>query len=172
MKLKNLLIISGTGSKSGKTTMACRIIHEFRHLQPVAIKITPHYHELTEGIEEIAPGDGYSIRIERDPCSGKDTSRMLAAGASTVYLALAWEAPLEEVFIKLLELIPEGIPIICESPSLRNYFEPGVFIIMSSPNVVPRGDLVHLEHFPHLKFNLEDDADTLKISFSGGSWIV
>ncbi|MBK8884338.1 MAG: hypothetical protein IPN67_18855 [Bacteroidales bacterium] len=48
--IPNLLLIAGTGTKSGKTTMACKIIRQFSELKITAIKITPHFHETTPGL--------------------------------------------------------------------------------------------------------------------------
>ena len=50
--IKNLLLFAGTGTKSGKTTMACRIIAKFPELKITAIKITPHFHETTTGLTD------------------------------------------------------------------------------------------------------------------------
>ena len=47
---KSNLLIAGTGTKSGKTSMACRIIRQFPELKITAIKITPHFHETTTGL--------------------------------------------------------------------------------------------------------------------------
>ena len=54
--IPNLLLIAGTGTKSGKTSMACRIIEQFPELKITAIKITPHFHETTPGLASIAEG--------------------------------------------------------------------------------------------------------------------
>ena len=87
MVVPNLLLIAGTGNKSGKTTLACRIIDQFRHPEIVAIKITPHFHETTPGLDSYFRKQGYSISEETDTETAKDTSRMLKAGASKVYFA-------------------------------------------------------------------------------------
>jgi hypothetical protein len=170
--IPNLLIVSGTGSKSGKTTMACRLIEQIIDLKPVAIKISPHFHEMTGGLLERASDAGYSIHAETDPDSGKDTSRMLKAGASEVFLIQAWNADVVKVFTELTGQIPAGTPIICESPSLRNHFEPGVFILMNGAKEKNRPDLEHLKELPHLGFTLEELAgmDSVPVIFEEGVW--
>ena len=50
MIIPNLLIIAGTGNKSGKTTLACRMIEQFRNPGLISVKITPHFHETTPGL--------------------------------------------------------------------------------------------------------------------------
>jgi hypothetical protein len=170
--IPNLLIVSGTGSKSGKTTMVCRIIGQFRDLKPVAIKISPHFHDKTVGLLERASDAGYSIHSETDPDSGKDTSRMLKAGAAEVFLIQVWNANIVKVFNELTGQIPAGTPIICESPSLRNHFEPGVFILMTAATENSRPDLEHLKELPHLGFTLEELAsiDSVPVRFEEGIW--
>jgi hypothetical protein len=170
--IPNLLIVSGTGSKSGKTTMVCRLIGQFRDLKPVAIKISPHFHEKTGGLLERASDAGYTVHAETDPDSGKDTSRMLQAGAAEVFLVQVWNADVADVFSELIGKIPAGTPIICESPSLRNHFEPGVFVLMTGTKENNRPDLEHLVELPHLGFRLEELAcmDSVPVRFEGGVW--
>jgi hypothetical protein len=120
MTFPNLLIIAGTGNKSGKTTMACRIVGSFPELSITAIKMTPHFHETTDGLVKISEGDGYSIYEETSMDNTKDTSRMLQAGAGKVYFAKVWDARLFNVFNMIMDRIPTGMPVICESPALRN----------------------------------------------------
>lgn len=172
MQISNLLIIAGTGTKSGKTTMACRILEQFRNLNVTAVKISPHFHDTSPGLIKKIEGNGYAIYEETNHETTKDTSRMLRAGAGTVYLILVWDNDLENVFTRVLKEIPDGTPVICESPALRNYFEPGEFIIMTSKTANKRQDLEYLQKFPHLKFRLEDleKTDVLPIQFVEGKW--
>jgi hypothetical protein len=172
MYIPNLLIIAGTGTKSGKTTLACKIIEQFSSLTIAAIKISPHFHETSPGLVLHTEGRGYAIYEETNTESTKDTSRMLKAGNARVYLILVWDFDLKKVFEIALNEIPEGTPIICESPALRNYFEPGLFVIMSSQTENKRQDLRYLQNLPHLEFKLEeiDKTDILPIQFAEGKW--
>ncbi len=173
MIIPNLLLIAGTGTKSGKTTMACRIIAQFKHLGITAIKISPHFHETTEGLNTIEeePG-GYAIYEETNNESNKDTSRMLSAGANHVYFAKVFDDRLLPVFNKIKDLIPEGTPIVCESPALRNFVEPGIFIIMSSATPNKLKNISHLLELPHVMFKLEEleKIRTIPIEFEDGMW--
>jgi hypothetical protein len=172
MTIPNLLIIAGTGTKSGKTTVACKIIEQLKDLPITAIKISPHFHETTPGLISIAEDEGYAIYEETDRSSTKDTSRMLNSGASKVFFAKVWDDQITEVFNKIIDMIPSGTPVICESPALRNFIEPGVFIIMSSLTVNKHKDISHLQKLPHLMFKLEEleNTATLPIGFDGGKW--
>jgi len=173
MLIPNLLLIAGTGSKSGKTTIACRVIEQFNELNITAIKITPHIHEMTPGLKTIYEEKGFAIYEETNPDSTKDTSRMLHSGASKVYFAKVFDEQLLFVFNKIKDLIPEGSPIICESPALRNFIEPGVFIIMSSKTTRTRKDISQYLAFPHLYFEYEElpEISSIPIGFENGGWI-
>ncbi len=162
------------GTKSGKTSMACRIIKEFRDLEIIAIKITPHFHETTTGLLTISENSGYSIYEETDPDSNKDTSRMLNAGAAKVYFAKVWDNQLLNVFQEIMKLIPSGAPVVCESPALRHFAEPGVFVIMNSNTMDKRKNISNLLILPHVMFQLEElkNIAVLPIGFDDGRWIV
>jgi hypothetical protein len=171
--VKNLLLLAGTGTKSGKTSMACKLIGNFPELKITSIKITPHFHETTAGLKAISEKTGYSIYEETDRESFKDTSRMLNAGAQKVYFAKVWDDQLFEVFTEIMKSIPATTPVICESPALRNFVEPGVFIIMTSDTINKQKDISHLQTLPHVMFKLEDidSIDSFPIEFKDGRWL-
>jgi hypothetical protein len=170
--LRNLLIIAGTSTNTGKTTIACRIISELSDQKITAIKITPHFHEITPGLITIEESAGYALYEETVRDSGKDTSRMLAAGAARVYYVQTTDEKLAEVFARLTKLIPEGSPLVCESPALRNYAEPGAFIIMSSDNPDKKNNINNLLILPHLKLKFEElsSMPVLPLAFHDGEW--
>jgi hypothetical protein len=172
MKIPNLLLIAGTGTKSGKTSMACRVISQFSNLNIAAIKISPHFHETTSGLKTIYEEKGFVIYEETDPDSTKDTSRMLRSGASKVYFAKVFDDRLLFVFNKIMDLIPESTPIVCESPALRNFAEPGVFIIMSSETTNNRKDISKFLTLPHLRFKLKKlpELSSIPVGFENGRW--
>jgi hypothetical protein len=173
MFIPNLILIAGTGTKSGKTTIACRIIEQFKLLGIAALKISPHFHETTKGLITLEEESGrYTIYKETNRDSNKDTSRMLQAGASRVYFAKVFDDRLLFVFNKIKDLIPEGTPIICESPALRNFIEPGIFIIMSSDSPNKLKNINHLLELPHVMFKLEelDLISHIPIIFENGVW--
>ena len=172
MLVPNLLLIAGTGTKSGKTSIACRIIEQFKSLNITAIKISPHFHETTPGLKTIYEEKGYSVYEETNSNSTKDTSRMLQSGAYKVYFSKVLDDRLPFVFDKIMELIPEGTPIICESPALRNFIEPGVFIIMNSESIIKHKNISRLQQLPHLLFKMEELQKILSIpvGFENGRW--
>jgi len=172
MIVPNLLLIAGTGIKSGKTTIACRIIEQFSNLNITAIKISPHFHVTTLGLNIIYEEEGYAIYKETNSDATKDTSRMLHSGASKVYFAKVLDDRLLYVFNRIRDLVPEGAPIICESPALRNFIEPGVFVIMSSETIRTRKDISRYLTLPHLHFKYEElnRTTSIPIGFENGGW--
>ncbi|HEX2967778.1 MAG TPA: hypothetical protein VHO46_01650 [Bacteroidales bacterium] len=170
--IPNLLIVAGTGSKSGKTTIACRLIEQFNDNGIVAVRISPHFHEKSAGLNDFISGDGYAVYRETNPDTGKDTSRMLRAGADKVYLALVWNDSIQEVFVNLVNRIPGDVPVICESQLLRNFIEPGLFVIISSASEKKRSDINETPEMPCIKFQLEElgNIQSLPVSFRNGKW--
>lgn len=170
--IPNLLIIAGTGTKSGKTTMACRIIEHFSTLGVIAVRVSPHFHTRTEGLLTIREGEDYCVSQETNASTTKDTSRMLRAGASKVFLIEAKDELLSSVFQELMQDIPEDTPVVCESPALRDHIEPGLFILISSTHENKRQDLSHLQNLPHLKFDINDLSrhEEIPIKFRDGRW--
>lgn len=172
MTLPNLLLIAGTGNKSGKTTLACRIIGQFRKEGVFGIKITPHFHETTPGLVLLSESNGFSIYEETDAETGKDTSRMLKAGAERVFFAKVTDNDLLSAFKAILQQIPENVPIVCESPALRYFTEPGLFIIMDSPDSHNKKNISRLEELPHVMFTLVDilSMEKIPVHFDSGKW--
>jgi hypothetical protein len=172
INIPNLLLIAGKGTKSGKTSMACKIIRQFPELKITAIKITPHFHETTPGLLPVTEKNGYAIYEESERSGFKDTSRILEAGADKVYFAKVWDNQLFDAFNEILKFIPAGTPVICESPALRNFAEPGVFIIMTSDCIDKKKDISHLLTLPHVMFKYEalEKTGIIPVSFESGSW--
>jgi hypothetical protein len=173
MLIPNLIIISGTGNKSGKTTIACRIIEQFRHLMIVSVKITPHYHESTPGLKLISEGEGFSIYEETNNGTSKDTSRMLKAGAAKVFYARVTDNAIACAFDEIFKKVPAGTPIICESHALRKYAEPGLYIIMTSKKNDNDKNINSFLTLPHVEFDLAylSCNDNLPLDFISGKWI-
>lgn len=172
MIIPNLLIIAGTGNKSGKTTLACLLIEQFRSFGIISVKITPHFHETTPGLNLLKEGQEYSIFQETSQGTSKDTSRMLKAGASMVFFAKVTDRTLFQAFKDIMEFIPNGAPVICESPALRHYVTPGLFIIMKLPESDNQKNINDLLALPHVEFNLTflQECKKLPVIFSDGKW--
>ena len=173
MLIPNLLLIAGTGNKSGKTTLACRVIEQFSKEGIFAIKITPHFHETTPGLTVLKETKGYSIYEETDSSSNKDTSRMLKSGAVRVFFAKVTDNNLLVAFSDIIQLIPAGKPVVCESPGLRYFADPGLFVIMSADEANNKKDINKLLNLHHVMFHLSDlsGLPTLPFDFTERRWV-
>ncbi|MHC4656033.1 MAG: hypothetical protein ACYS91_13610 [Planctomycetota bacterium] len=67
---------------------------------------------------------------ETDSNSEKDTARLLAAGAKRVFWLRVMKQRLEEGLTTLLDIIGPDSVSICESNSLRQVVEPGLFLMV------------------------------------------
>jgi dephospho-CoA kinase len=172
-KIPNLIIVAGNGRNSGKTTMCRRIIMESGVAGITAVKISHHFHEETEGLVLLSEKEGFSIYEETNRGNGKDSSEMLRCGAAKAYLIKVTDELTEEAFAEVLRYIQSDGPVICESPSLIRYFEPGVLIIMVSPDGESRKDISEMKKHPHIEFTLKilSETDTLPIRWAGNKWI-
>ena len=132
----NILLVSGNGRNSGKTSLACKIIENFAVSQQItALKISPHYHKVDENKSIIAKEKGYVILKEKSCNSGKDSSRMLIAGAKEVYYIQSDDENLNEAFHAVMKIIDDNSLIVCESGGLRRKINPGVFLLLNRKDV-------------------------------------
>lgn len=138
IRLDGMLMIGSAGANAGKTELACAILRKFsrsgKHI--VGIKVTTigekdgQCPRGGEGCGVCSSLEGvYLITQETDPTSGKDTARLLAAGASRVYWLRVLRTHIEEGFAALLKLLGRDAVSICESNSLRNVAKPGLFFV-------------------------------------------
>ncbi len=138
IKLDGMLMIGSAGANVGKTELACAILRKFSRPGEdiVGVKVTTINEKDGqcprggEGCGVCSSLEGvYLITQETDPASGKDTARMLAAGASRVYWLRVLRTHIEEGFAALLETVGPAATSICESNSLRQVVEPGLFFL-------------------------------------------
>ena len=140
--LSNILLISGTGQNSGKTTLACRLIAEFSKKFPVtAIKISPHFHEPPPQLPVVSSHKGFVIYEETQQNTGKDSSRFLDAGTQKVYFITAQRDMQGKAMEALLEKIPAATPLICEAGGLHHYYKPALHIVTLSKNKPPQKEI-------------------------------
>lgn len=140
-----MLLIGSGGRNSGKTEFATRLIRRFARERPiVGIKVTAVRQKHGPcprggkgcGVCSALEGE-YCITAETDPHSGKDTSRLLAAGADRVFWLRVLTAHLTEGLAALLDLIGPGALTICESNSLRTVVRPGIFLMVRDKDAAP-----------------------------------
>ena len=137
IKLDGMLMIGSAGSNVGKTELACVLLGKFGNNHDiVGIKVTTikdkggQCPRGGEGCGVCSSLEGnFCITEETNRTSGKDTSRLLAASAGRVFWIRVLKEHLVEGTTALLDVIgPEAISI-CESNSLRQIVEPGLFLM-------------------------------------------
>jgi hypothetical protein len=125
------LLIAGTGQNVGKTTLACRIIERFSAEHSiVGIKISSHFHKKVESGNIIVQRNDLYVSEEIDPAKSKDSSRFLTAGAVKSYFVMASDSQLPEAMQIIQDLNLSDVFFVCESGGLRNWYIPGVFLMM------------------------------------------
>ena len=176
-EFKNILLVSGSGQNCGKTTLVCNIIRRLSKKSKVyGLKISPHFHRTGNNQQLLAEGDGFRIFREMDKSSEKDSSRMLNAGAEMVYFIQCADDDLVGVHNHLKNLIPEDLPVICESGSFAGVFKPGKHILVkgiradntkvSYQSNLNRADIIiHQEEFSETKLNYQ-------IKYSDNHWTI
>ena len=133
-------MIGSAGSNVGKTELACAILGRFsKECNVIGIKVTTIKDKEGqcprggEGCGVCSSLEGvYNIVEEFNSSSEKDTARLLAAGASRVFWLRVREESLQEGMTALLDVIGNDVVSICESNSLRQVVEPGLFLMVGS----------------------------------------
>jgi hypothetical protein len=176
MESPRMLIIAGTGRESGKTTLACRIIQNFCSSRTiVAVKISPHLHRMEAGGRIVFRNNVLYIAEETDAATGKDSSRMLAAGAQRSFFVVCEEEKLTESIRRIGAICGEDSYLICESGGLRRWIEPGLFLIVSSgvqKNSKPIArEMLEFEHLPISFDGVNFSFDLNRITIRDNRWI-
>lgn len=138
LKLDGMLMIGSAGANVGKTELACALIKKFgKSRDIVGIKVTT-----IKAKDGRCPRGGYGCGVcsslegdfhitqETNKASGKDTGRLLAAGASEVLWLRVLKTHLQEGLMALLDVIGPDAVSVCESNSLREVVEPGLFLMV------------------------------------------
>ena len=143
IKLDGMLMIGSAGRNAGKTVLACAAIKKFcKSTNITGIKVTT-----IKAKDGTCPRGGrgcgvcssldgnFCITEELKRNSSKDTSRLLAAGASRVFWLRVMRSHLKQGLNALLSIIGPDAVSICESNSLRHVVEPGLFLMVTAPNL-------------------------------------
>ncbi len=170
----NLIIISGSGRKVGKTFLVTALIRAFSPGIPlIALKISPHVHDALGNTALRATAKG--ARIFQDlGAHHKNSGQFLEAGALQSYFMETEDNCLESAFdIFMKECNPTNNPVICESGALSILMDPGISIFIRGSNIhlpdhkqaaMQQADLV-------LPARLFSTAEIIgRISFSENRW--
>lgn len=129
--IPNMVIITGSAKKVGKSFLCVTLIEEYSKTRNVtAIKTTSHFHGTTDTCNIIASNQGFSIYEDTLP-GDKDSGRFVKAGAKKVYYIEAHKDFEKEAFWVIQKMLPQNEPIICESASWFHFCMPGILIFIA-----------------------------------------
>ena len=127
----NLLLIGGSRQNVGKTTLVIDLLKKYSSSNNIiAIKTSCHFHGILDTDIVVVNNKKYTIVKETVTSTGKDSARMLEAGAKEVYFIQAKDKFIGEAYSFLSEIIGENGLIICETASLRKCLIPEIFIAL------------------------------------------
>lgn len=140
IKKPEFIVLGSTGRNTGKTEFATRLINRFsKQIKVYGLKVTSI--DRDEGFCPRGPEScgvcaslttDFEIIDESLTNTGKDTARMLNAGAQKVYWLKVDKNYLEKGIKALIEMLPDDAMIVSESNSLRKVLEPGLFIVIKN----------------------------------------
>ena len=134
-----IIVIGGHTRNIGKTSVVAGIIATLPHLNWTAMKITQHGHHVCSANGEPCdcetPDHSLAISEERDPTTGTDTSRFLAAGAKHVFWVRTRQGQLAEAMPRVRKLIAESENTIIESNSVLRFLQPDLSLSVLDPTI-------------------------------------
>ena len=127
----NLILIGGSSQNVGKTTFTIDILKKYSSTNSIiAIKTSCHFHGILDTDIVIENNSEFTITEETVTNTGKDSSRMLKAGASRVFFIQAKDEFIGNAFSYISEKLGNDDLIICETASLRKHLVPEFFIAL------------------------------------------
>ncbi|MBS1790628.1 MAG: hypothetical protein JST85_23115 [Acidobacteria bacterium] len=131
-----IVVISGTSSNSGKTTLLCELLRQLSEREPwEAIKLTRgHYRSCGKDPEACCVShllsDNPTVRSGRETTYtfGKDTARYWDAGAANVHWVIATDAQLEAGVSEALSKVTTS-NVLIEGTSLLDFVKPDLAIL-------------------------------------------
>lgn len=171
----SIIIIAGNGKKVGKTHFASILIRHFSKFFPLAaVKICPHFHEQDSDTVYLVKNERFEIIRETRIDRNKDSSKLLAAGATLAFYLQVEDVNLPEAFEALQQFIPENMPVVYESASLRRLVIPALFFIVTSQEkkdiIPPLQGLRGLEDRWITNSAGSFNCNPSEIQFSGNKW--
>jgi len=183
-KLDGMLMIGSAGSNVGKTELACTLLKKFcKTSDIIGIKVTTikdkdgQCPRGGEGCGVCSSLEGvYCITEETDSSSGKDTARLLSAGARRVFWLRVLKEHFQEGTTALLDIIGPDSVSICESNSLRQVVEPGLFLMVRNRNLkIWKNSARQVKKYAS-RIVISDDSrfdfDLDRLKLRDGKWII
>jgi hypothetical protein len=133
-----VVVVGGHTRNIGKTSVMSALIREFATLGWTAVKITQYGHGVCshDGHAcECAPREHpFAVTEERDPATGSDTSRYLAAGARQSLWLRVREGQLGAAVPLLTRRLDCAPSVIIESNSIMEFIDPLLYLVVLDPS--------------------------------------
>lgn len=182
IRYPSMLMLGSAGRNAGKTELACSLIRRFASSREIVGVKTTAIDHLNGECPRGGKGCGVCTSLQGPFCiteetsgpPGKDTTRMLEAGAARVLWLRCLKSSLEQGAKALIKTIGEGAVSICESNSLRAALTPGAFIIVkdkASPGFKASAKQV-LEYADRIVLSdgVSFDLDLARVRLMGNRW--
>jgi hypothetical protein len=154
-----VVVVGGHTRNIGKTGVIAALIAATPQRQWMAIKITQFGHGVCSANGEACGCETadhtVAVSEERDPASGTDTSRYLAAGAARSLWVRTRQGQLAEAMPRLRKEIAANGNVILESNSLLRFLKPDLYVSVLDPAV---------EDFKGSALRYLDRADALLVA--------
>jgi molybdopterin-guanine dinucleotide biosynthesis protein len=134
-----VIVIGGHTRNIGKTSVVSGLIAAMKELSWTAIKITQFGHGVCSANGEPCDCETadhtLAISEERNPTSGTDTSRYLAAGAARSIWVRTRQGQLAEAMPRIRQLLTTAENVIVESNSILRFLQPDLSLSVLDPSI-------------------------------------
>ena len=149
-----IVVIGGQSRSVGKTSVVAGLIARLPELHWTAFKITQYGHGFCtadgQPCQCQTADSCVSVTAERDPSTGTDSARFLAAGAVRSLWVRTRIGMLAEAMPRIQEELARSRNAILESNSILEYLEPDLYLTVLDPAVPDFKDsarrLLHRTH--------------------------
>ncbi len=166
----NVILISGSGRNVGKTSLICKIIEKYAETETlISIKISPHFHPLTDRLILLRDTQNCKIAIETDQTGNKDTAKFLKSGVMESFFIQSNDDEVLEAFTNVVSKYSNSHLFIVESGALKKFVRPGLSIFVADDSSQKQ-----YKSYPDIDVALNENDDfaefTKKISIKNNTW--
>ena len=143
-----VVVVGGHSRNIGKTSAVAGLIARLPEFQWTAFKITQYGHGFctADGAPCDCQTDDHTIAIsqERDPSTGTDSARFLAAGAVRSLWVRTRQGMLAEAMPRIRKEIAASANVILESNSILQFLRPDLYLTVLDPGTADFKDSARL----------------------------
>jgi hypothetical protein len=132
-----IVVIGGHSRNVGKTSVVAGVIRAFPEMRWTAFKITQHGHGMCSANGEPCDCETaehtIAVSEERDPTTGTDSARYLAAGAVRSFWVRTRIGQLAEAMPRIRKELAAAENAVIESNSILQFLRPDVYLSVLDP---------------------------------------